>query len=107
MSGESSRIRQVAALDLLYEPRPWRFAEERADDILAHWHKRKAAQPSLFDGRLLLMGRHEFVPRDDGATILRGAYFETDFKAFLAWRDFGFPDATVCNGFSMAAVQSG
>ena len=35
---------------------------------------------------------------------MRGDYFETDFAAFLAWRDFGFPDAEVCNGFSMAAL---
>ncbi len=54
----------------------------------------------------MLLRRHEFSTRGDGATILRGAYFETDFKAFLAWRDFGFPDARVCNCFSMAALRS-
>ena len=35
---------------------------------------------------------------------LKGEYFETDFAAFLAWRDFGFPDRTVANAFSMAAL---
>jgi 8-oxo-dGTP pyrophosphatase MutT (NUDIX family) len=101
-----SRIREVAELDLKLAQRPWPFAEERADEILAHWRRRQAAQPSLFDGRVLLMGSHEFVARADGATILRGDYFETDFRNFLAWRDFGFPGDTVCNGFSMAALQS-
>jgi 8-oxo-dGTP pyrophosphatase MutT (NUDIX family) len=101
-----SRILTVAELDLHFAPRPWLFAEERADEILANWLKRRTALPSLFDGRVLLMGAHEFARRSDGATILRGEYFETDYKAFLAWRDFGFPDPSVCNGFSMAALQS-
>jgi 8-oxo-dGTP pyrophosphatase MutT (NUDIX family) len=106
MSGGRSRILRVAELDLKLRRRVWPFAEERADDILAHWRKRRAERPSLFDGRVLLMGEHQFVTRADGATILRGEYFETDFKAFLAWRDFGFPDPSVCNGFSMAALQA-
>ncbi len=106
MSGEQSRILKVAALDLKLRPRAWAFAEERAADILDHWRKRRAERPNLFDGRVLLMGGYEFVRRADGATILRGDYFETDFKAFLAWRDFGFPDRSVANGFSMAALQS-
>jgi 8-oxo-dGTP pyrophosphatase MutT (NUDIX family) len=106
MSETEGRIFEVAELDLAYEPAPWAFAESRADEIAAHWAKRQQALPHLFDGRVLLLGRHQFATRSDGATILRGAYFETDFKAFLAWRDFGFPDAHVCNCFSMAALQS-
>jgi 8-oxo-dGTP pyrophosphatase MutT (NUDIX family) len=106
MSGGRSRIVRVAELDLTVRRRAWPFAEERADDILTHWRKRRAERPNLFDGRVLLMGAHEFVRRADGATILRGEYFETDFKAFLAWRDFGFPDRSVCNGFSMGALQA-
>ena len=37
------------------------------------------------------MGRHAIERGRAGAT-LSGEYFETDFAAFLAWRDFGFPD---------------
>jgi 8-oxo-dGTP pyrophosphatase MutT (NUDIX family) len=106
MSDTGPSIFEVAELDLAYEPAPWAFAEGRADEIAAHWATRKQALPHLFDGRVLLLGRHQFSTRGDGATILRGAYFETDFKAFLAWRDFGFPDARVCNCFSMAALRS-
>jgi 8-oxo-dGTP pyrophosphatase MutT (NUDIX family) len=106
MSDAGARIFKVAELDCLFEPRRWAFAEDRAGEIADHWEARKAALPSLFDGRVLLSGRHNFVKREDGATVLRGAYFEVDYKAFLAWRDFGFPDASVCNCFSMAALQS-
>ncbi len=38
--------------------------------------------------------------------MFRGAFFETDFRNFLAWRDFGFPDREVFNCFSMAALRS-
>ncbi|MGO8798429.1 MAG: NUDIX hydrolase [Roseiarcus sp.] len=106
MSEPEARLIRVAELDLRYEPAPWAFAENGAERIAAHWASRKAALPHLFDGRVLLLGRHHFAQRDDGATILGGAYFETDYKAFLAWRDLGFPDRGVCNCFSMAALES-
>jgi len=106
VSRAASPILPIAELDLAFAPRRWPFAEERAEEIAAHWLKLRSSRPRLFDGRVLLMGAHEFVRRADGASILRGAYFETDYKAFLAWRDFGFPDPSVRNGFSMAALQS-
>ena len=102
----NARILEVAELDLRLSPFDWAFARDRADEIAAHWQVRRAKQPSLFNGRVLLMARHEFAARTDGALILRGDYFETDFSAFLAWRDFGFPGEGVCNGFSMAALQA-
>src|SRR6185503_6454716 len=39
------------------------------------------------------------------ADCFRAQYFETDFASFLAWRDWGFPDATVFNGFGMGALR--
>jgi hypothetical protein len=106
MSEAEARIFKVAELDLAFAPAPWEFARDQAEAIAAHWATRKAALPRLFNGRVLLLGSHAFETRDDGATILRGSYFETDFRDFLAWRDFGFPGAPVCNCFSMAALQS-
>ncbi len=98
------RIVEVAELDLRFEPRDWPFAAAEAERIAAHWRARRAAQPRLYNGRVLLLGRHAFETRADGAVVLRGGYFETDYAAFLAWRDFGFPDSEVSNGFSMAAL---
>jgi 8-oxo-dGTP pyrophosphatase MutT (NUDIX family) len=37
---------------------------------------------------------------------LRGASFETDYANFLAWRDWGCPDASVCNVFAATALQA-
>jgi 8-oxo-dGTP pyrophosphatase MutT (NUDIX family) len=100
-----SRILEVAELDLRLAPYDWPFATERAAEIQSHWEEVSKAQPRLFNGRVLLLARYAFETRADGKVALRGVYFETDFAAFLAWRDFGFPDVSVCNGFSMAALQ--
>lgn len=99
-------ILDVAELDLHREDYDWPFARERADEIGAHWQARSAKNPALFDGRVLLMFRHQIDACSDGSRILSGGYFETAYSNFLAWRDFGFPDREVCNGFAMAALQS-
>jgi hypothetical protein len=99
-------VLDVAELDLVVEPYDWPFARERAEEIAAHWEARRTEKPALFDGRVLLMFRHAFELRADGRLALRGAYFETAYSNFLAWRDFGFRDPAICNGFSMAALQS-
>jgi 8-oxo-dGTP pyrophosphatase MutT (NUDIX family) len=99
----ASRILSIDALDFAFTPRPWPFAEAESERIAAHWRMRVAQQPRLFNGRVLLLGRHALGADRRGAT-LHGEYFETDFAAFLAWRDFDFPDLTVANAFSMAAL---
>ncbi len=102
-----SHIREVADLDFLLEPYDWPFAHERAADIEAHWEKRRAAAPALYDGRVLLSHSHAFRSRADGRLALGGAYFEVAYSRFLSWRDFGSPGGdTVCNIFSMGALQS-
>ncbi|HKU06020.1 MAG TPA: NUDIX hydrolase, partial [Bradyrhizobium sp.] len=37
---------------------------------------------------------------------LSADYFEVDFASFLAWRDWGFPDKNVFNGFGMGALRA-
>ena len=38
--------------------------------------------------------------------MLEGAFLQTDFASFLAWRDWGFPEAGVTNCFSMGALRT-
>ena len=99
-------VLDVVELDLVVEPFDWPFARERAEEIAAYWQARRAEKPALFDGRVLLMFRHAFERRAEDRLALRGGYFETAYSNFLAWRDFGFPDPAICNGFSMAALLS-
>ena len=98
-------IFSVARLETAFHPGPWDFAREEAARIDAHWRERKAEKPKLFDGRVLLLRGGEIVATPDGG-FFRGAFFETDFRNFLAWRDFGFPDREVYNCFSMAALRA-
>ncbi|MEN3347636.1 MAG: hypothetical protein V7632_1271 [Bradyrhizobium sp.] len=92
-------IHRVTALDLTLQRRQWPFADEKRADIEAHFAAQQRAKPSLWNGRVLL-GRDPVF--SDGR--LRANYFETDFASFLAWRDWGFPDREIFNGFGMGAL---
>ena len=96
----------VDAVDCVLEQKPWAFAANEAAAIEAHWADALLAKPRMFNGRVLLQHRGSIEREPDGRRVFRGAYLETDFKAFLAWRDFGFPSAGVRNGFGMAALSS-
>ncbi|WP_131195990.1 NUDIX hydrolase [Lichenihabitans psoromatis] len=95
----------VDAIDCCLEPVPWLFASDHADAIDAHWATLLAALPKMFNGRVLLQHRGAVEQDDTGRRVYRGAYFEAEFKAFLAWRDFGYPMLGVRNGFAMAALR--
>jgi 8-oxo-dGTP pyrophosphatase MutT (NUDIX family) len=91
----------VARLDLRFEPAAWRFADERRNEIDTHFAKLRVERPEMWNGRVLLMSRGEIA-----AGVLTGAYLETDFASFIAWRDWGFPDKAIRNCFAMAALRS-
>jgi 8-oxo-dGTP pyrophosphatase MutT (NUDIX family) len=94
-------IHRVTALDLPVQPWSWPFAAERRADIDAHFALQQRQKPQLWNGQVLLARHPVFA---DGRLSAR--YFETDFASFLAWRDWGFPDAGVFNGFGMGALRS-
>jgi hypothetical protein len=93
-------VRPVARLDLAFAPQEWPFERERATEIAAHFAQLRADKPSVWNGRVLLLHKHAF--EDD---TLRGAYLETAFASFIAWRDWGCPDVGVRNCFALAALQ--
>ena len=95
------RLARVARIDCAVEAYDWAFARDESARIDAHWSRLRAAKPALFNGRVLLASRLEV----DG-DALRGACFETGYKCFLAWRDFGFPGAAVLNCFAMPALRA-
>jgi 8-oxo-dGTP pyrophosphatase MutT (NUDIX family) len=93
-------IRRFREIDARFEPRPWPWAEERREAIAAYWARRAAAQPSLFNGRVLLIGDHAIE-----GDVFRATYFATEYANFLYWLDRGTPDCSVFNGFAMGAGQ--
>jgi 8-oxo-dGTP pyrophosphatase MutT (NUDIX family) len=93
-------IHRVTELDLQYRPWIWPFSIERRNEIDAHFARQQAAKPKLWNGRILL-GRNPVFTGDR----FSADYFEVDFASFLAWRDWGFPDDSVFNGFGMGALR--
>jgi 8-oxo-dGTP pyrophosphatase MutT (NUDIX family) len=96
---QSPVIHCVTALELTLQKRPWPFAEQRRAEIDAHFAAQQRAKPALWNGRVLL-GRDPVFAGER----LSANYFETDFASFLAWRDWGFPDGEIFNGFGMGAL---
>jgi 8-oxo-dGTP pyrophosphatase MutT (NUDIX family) len=93
-------IHRVATLDLTVRQSLWPFAQVRRADIDAHFAKAQREKPAIWNGRVLLARSPIFTENRFSAD-----YFETDFASFLAWRDWGFPDSDVFNGFGLGALR--
>lgn len=93
-------IHRVTTLDLAFVPSPWPFADQRRAEIDAHFAQKQREKPDLFNGRVLF-GRNPVF----AGTHFSAEFFETDFASWLAWRDFGYPDRDVFNGFGMGALR--
>ena len=61
----------------------------------------RQATPELWNGRMLLLAEHAIE-----RAVFRGSFLETDFASFVAWRDWGFPEAGVLNCFAMGALRA-
>jgi 8-oxo-dGTP pyrophosphatase MutT (NUDIX family) len=96
-----AKILTLDRVDARFEPREWPFAREREAEIAAHWAKISAANSSAFDGRVLVQYERHLEGK-----VLHAKYLETSYSSFIAWRDFGWPDKQVLNGFAMAALRS-
>jgi 8-oxo-dGTP pyrophosphatase MutT (NUDIX family) len=92
-------IHRVTTLNLGFKPRPWPFADQRRAEISAHFAIKQREKP-IWNGHILLARDPVFIGERFSAS-----YFEADFASFLAWRDWGFPDADVFNGFGMGALR--
>ena len=94
-------FQRVDRIEAVFAPRDWPFARERRSEIATHWAKLVGEKPALFNGRVLV----QYERRVEGG-VLFARYLETDFATFIAWRDFGWPDREIVNGFAMAALRS-
>ncbi len=97
----ASTVSKIDRLLLKYAPQPWSFAVERRAQIDAHFAQACRERPQLWNGQVLMMHRHRI---EAGALI--GEFLQTDFASFMTWRDWGFPDTSVINCFSMGALRS-
>jgi 8-oxo-dGTP pyrophosphatase MutT (NUDIX family) len=72
----------------------------RRAEVEAHFARRAADNPHLWNGPILLLARHGFA---DG--MLSGTFRQTDFAAFTFWRDEGWKDEGMVNAFALAAIE--
>lgn len=91
----------ITSLDLRLRPGSWAFADAERLRIREHWRKLADANPKIWNGDVLICSGAEL---EDGG--LKGDFLKTDYASFVAWRDWGWPDRTVCNCFGSAAVLS-
>lgn len=93
------RVEEVTSLALRLTPEPWSFEERNRAAIDQHWKGLVAENPRLWNGRTLLC-------RD--ARVEQGRFtadfVEADYASFVAWRDWGRPDASVTNCFGVPAA---
>ena len=98
---ENSTIIRLSRVDARVESYDWVFARENAALIAAHWAEISADKPAMFNGRVML--QHRAAIRDG---VFEAGYFETDYAAFMTWRDVGYPGPIIRNGFAMAALRA-
>ncbi len=91
----------VDRLELVYEPKPWAFADANRRDIDAVFAAAQAKKPALFNGRVLTM--HRCTIAND---VMSGGFLETDYASFTYWIATGRPDAGIYDCFGAAAVMS-
>ena len=96
---EAVSVVHIDRLELTVALKPWAFAVERRAEIDTWFAALQREKPALWNGRVLLLYEYSMA---DG--VLRGAYLETDFASFAAWRHWGRPAAGVHDCFGAAAI---
>ena len=86
-------------LEFAFAPKPWPFAIERRAEIDAHFAALQRDKPALWNGRVLMLHEHAIA-----VGVFRGAFLETDYASFIAWRHWGCPAAAVYDCFGAAAI---
>ena len=79
----------------------WSFAHEHDAAIQSHWQRRVAANPSFFNGRILIA---DDACLSDG--VLSASMIEVDFAAFLYWRDQGRKAPPAFDTFGSGIVRT-
>lgn len=96
----------IVDVDIRFVPGPWPVPRELRDKVPETWARLHAANPRIWDGRILgVSGVGGRPPRVEGG-VLRGQAREDSFSAFLTWRDMGFPEIGVRNVFGSAVIIS-
>ncbi|OYY82105.1 MAG: hypothetical protein B7Y12_19005 [Rhizobiales bacterium 24-66-13] len=86
--------------DLRIAAEVWTEAEAHRSEIDAEFAVQRAANPHLWNGRILVLREFAFV-----GGLLRGRFLETDFATLLWWRARDWPELGAWNAFALCALQ--
>ena len=95
-------IAEIDRVEIAVEPWSWEFASDAARRDRSEFCRAVSAKVR----RSGTAGCFFFTATRFAMACCEGACFETDYASFLAWRDWGFPDASVFNVFASAALQA-
>ncbi len=97
---EDVEILPFERLELRFQARAWAFADSRRAEIDAHFAARQAANPTLFNGQVLMLREFQV----DGPAFC-GTWSAIDYASFMAWKAWGFPDPAVRDCFAEGALR--
>ncbi len=97
----------ITSLDVRKLPGNYPFPKALRDNVGAYWETQLAANPHLWNGRILSM----IAPTwPNGVTIENGhltaRVLEDEYAAYLAWRGWNFPEIGIRNGFGSGLILS-
>lgn len=88
-------------MDIHLSNHDWTFAAKNKKAIESYWASRRAQQPLLFNGKVLLLRDWKI---EHGQ--LTGNCLTTDYASFLYWREHGAPDRSVVDFSAAGAIHS-
>lgn len=100
------RIVPVTQIDIVSVPGRWPLSESQRAAVADYWRGATAANPHLWDGRILgLSAPGGGMPSVENG-IFRAEAREDAYSAFMLWRQQGFPEIGICHAFGWALIVS-
>lgn len=97
-----TRVFKAATVDLQVTEGSWPWSDRHQDAIAAHWEQRRSETPGFFNGAVHMLTGYSLSA--DGRFSAR--FVRSDFKSFLYWRETGWCDTSVMDGFGSALILS-
>lgn len=92
-------VHRIDFCDLRLSGAAWAYAHSNREAIERGWQSALYKNPAYFNGVVHLIDRLERDAHGISAGLLR-----TDFKSYLHWREAGYPEAGVLDGFGSALL---
>lgn len=102
MPGEAGEIEYftLERLDLRFDPAPCALSRENRPAIDAYFAERVKAQPSIWNGQILLLEQHQIA-----GGVLAGRYATADYASLLWLLATDPPHPEARNAFAMGALR--